>query len=38
MEHGVDEALRSVCAAHGLDWADLLPRMRAAGRYHIETY
>jgi benzoyl-CoA 2,3-dioxygenase component A len=38
MEAGVDEAFRAVCSAQGLDWDALLPALRAAGRYHIETY
>jgi benzoyl-CoA 2,3-dioxygenase component A len=38
MEAGVDEAFRTVCLSHGLDWSALLPGLRAAGRYHIETY
>jgi benzoyl-CoA 2,3-dioxygenase component A len=38
MEAGVDEALRSVCLGHALDWSTLLPALRAAGRYHVETY
>jgi benzoyl-CoA 2,3-dioxygenase component A len=38
MESGVDEAFRAVCASHSLDWDALLPKLRAAGRYHVETY
>ncbi len=38
MEQGVAEALEEICAEHGLDWNRLLPDMRAAGRYHVETY
>jgi len=38
MEHGVDEAFREVCRAHGADWSALLPELRATGRYHVETY
>ncbi len=38
MEQGVDLAFRSVCAAHGMDWSTLLPRLRENGRYHVETY
>jgi hypothetical protein len=38
MEVGVDEALSDVCRARSLDWAALKPVMRAAGRYHVETY
>jgi benzoyl-CoA oxygenase/reductase BoxA protein len=38
MEAGVVDALRDVCAAHGLDWDALLPALRDEGRLHIETY
>jgi len=38
MEAGVDEALAGVAATAGADWADLKARMRAEGRYHVETY
>ncbi len=38
MEHGVDEAFRAACQAHGTDWDQRLPELRAQGRYHVETY
>jgi benzoyl-CoA 2,3-dioxygenase component A len=38
METGVDSALADIAAGAGLDWAALRPRMRAEGRYHVETY
>ena len=38
MEHGVEDAFVEICRAHGLDWKALKPPMRAAGRYHVETY
>ncbi len=38
MASGVEQALRTVCAQHGEDWEALLPRLRAQGRYHVETY
>ena len=38
MEEGVTEALRDLCRGRDLDWDALLPRLRAAGRYHLETY
>lgn len=38
MEAGVDEAFREVCERDGLSWDALLPRLRASGRYHVETY
>jgi benzoyl-CoA 2,3-epoxidase subunit A len=38
MEAGVEEALNGICRDHGLAWDALKPRMRASGRYHVETY
>jgi benzoyl-CoA 2,3-dioxygenase component A len=38
MEGGVDAAFADACRAHGRDWAALVPTLRAAGRYHVETY
>ena len=38
MEQGVDAAFREVCRNGGLDWDDLLIRLRENGRYHVETY
>jgi len=38
MEAGVDEALADISRAHGVDWLQLKPAMRAGGRYHVETY
>lgn len=38
MEHGVDQAFRDACRAHGADWDQLLPELRSQGRYHVETY
>jgi benzoyl-CoA 2,3-epoxidase subunit A len=38
MEQGIEEAFVDICSAHGLDWGALKPSMRAAGRYHVETY
>ena len=38
MEAGVDEAFAEVCRQHGLDWAQLLPELKAQARYHVETY
>ena len=34
----VEDAFVEICRAHGLDWKELKPPMRAAGRYHVETY
>jgi len=38
MEAGVDAAFADVCRSEGLDWATLLPELRATARYHVETY
>jgi benzoyl-CoA 2,3-dioxygenase component A len=38
MEEGVEEAFRYVCREHGMEWDELRPRLREAGRCHIETY
>jgi len=38
MESGVEEAMAAVCAAEGRDWGALRGTLRAAGRYHVETY
>ena len=38
MEAGVDEAFADVCRNHGMDWSRLLPQLKAASRYHVETY
>ncbi len=38
MESGVDEAFADVCRHVSADWATLKAEMRAAGRYHVETY
>ncbi|WP_151633628.1 benzoyl-CoA 2,3-epoxidase subunit BoxA [Noviherbaspirillum aerium] len=38
METGVMDALRSVCAAEGLDWNELSAKMVKEGRFHVETY
>ena len=43
METGVDEALSDICRKHGpsfgqLDWSKLKAELRAAGRFHVETY
>jgi benzoyl-CoA 2,3-dioxygenase component A len=38
MEGGVDRAFRDACRAHGSDWDQRLPELRAQGRYHVETY
>ncbi len=38
MEEGVAEAFRDLCREHALDWDSMLPALREAGRYHLETY
>jgi benzoyl-CoA 2,3-dioxygenase component A len=38
MEAGVEQALAEIAARSGLDWEDLKPRLRAEGRFHVETY
>ena len=38
MEDGVARAFREACRQHGMDWEALLPKLRDAGRYHLETY
>lgn len=38
METGVDEAFADVCRHAAADWSALKAEMRAAGRYHVETY
>ena len=38
MEEGVHAALTDVCRQYGLDWDALLPQLRDAGRFHVETY
>jgi benzoyl-CoA 2,3-dioxygenase component A len=38
MEAGVNEAFADVCRNHGMDWSAVLPELKAASRYHVETY
>jgi benzoyl-CoA 2,3-dioxygenase component A len=38
METGVNEAFADVCRKHGMDWASVLTQLKAASRYHVETY
>ncbi|MGE3774121.1 MAG: benzoyl-CoA 2,3-epoxidase subunit BoxA [Gammaproteobacteria bacterium] len=38
MERGVDAAFAEVCRQHDADWPALLASLRAANRYHVETY
>jgi benzoyl-CoA 2,3-epoxidase subunit A len=38
MEEGVHDAFREICTSHDLDWAEIFPELRDAGRFHVETY
>jgi benzoyl-CoA 2,3-dioxygenase component A len=38
MEEGVEAAFAEVCRERGMDWPALREELRAAGRYHVETY
>ena len=38
MEPGIDEAMTTAASAKGLDWSELRPILRKAGRWHAETY
>tara|TARA_Y100001968_G_scaffold330133_1_gene381149 strand:+ start:823 stop:1971 length:1149 start_codon:yes stop_codon:yes gene_type:complete len=38
MEPGIDEAMKAAAASKGLDWSELRPQLRKAGRWHAETY
>ena len=38
MEPGIDEAMTTAASAKGLDWSELRPKLRKAGRWHAETY
>ena len=38
MEAGVDAAFADVCGSRGLDWSRVLSDLKAASRYHVETY
>ena len=38
MEQGVEDAFADVCGSSGTDWSTLREQLRAAGRYHVETY
>jgi benzoyl-CoA 2,3-dioxygenase component A len=38
MEAGVEQAFVDIAAAAGLNWEGTRDAMRAAGRYHVETY
>jgi len=38
MEAGIDAAFEDIARGAGLEWAPIRDRMRADGRYHVETY
>ena len=38
IEEGVDEALVDIGRLRGIDWLASKSEMRAAGRYHVESY
>ncbi len=38
MESGVEEAFSTICQSAQIEWPALRADMRAAGRYHVETY
>jgi len=38
MEPGIDEAMTKAAEAKGLNWSELRPQLRKAGRWHVETY
>ncbi len=38
MEPGIDEAMTKAAQEKGLNWSELRPQLRKAGRWHVETY
>ena len=38
MEPGIDEAMTKAAEEKGLNWAELRPKLKKAGRWHVETY
>ena len=38
MEPGIDEAMTKAAQEKGLNWSDLRPQLKKAGRWHVETY
>jgi benzoyl-CoA 2,3-dioxygenase component A len=38
LETGVEDSFTAIARQHDLDWPSLRATMRAAGRYHVETY
>ncbi len=38
MEPGIDEAMSIAAKAKGIEWSELRPQLKKAGRWHVETY
>jgi len=38
MEPGIDEAMTKAAEEKGLNWSELRPQLKNAGRWHVETY
>ncbi|WP_320674822.1 FAD-binding oxidoreductase [Prochlorococcus sp. MIT 1341] len=38
MEPGIDEAMTQAAAEKGMNWSELRPQLKKAGRWHVETY
>ena len=38
MEPGIDEAMSTAASKKGLNWSELRPQLKKAGRWHVETY
>ena len=38
MEPGIDDAMTKAAEEKGLNWAELRPQLKKAGRWHVETY
>ncbi len=38
MEPGIDEAMSTAASQKGIDWSELRPQLKKAGRWHVETY
>ena len=38
MEPGIDEAMTKAAEEKGLNWTELRPQLKKAGRWHVETY
>ena len=38
MEPGIDEAMNTAASAKGMNWSELRPALKKAGRWHVETY